>query len=555
MASFIIGEAKNAPQLIKHIDKALAFPSVKALFVRKIEKMGIVEAIEHAISANQLPNLLSIFKTCPPDPSWFTQDFFRKIGSETDSVKSKRITPEIATQLLTLSDEILYDSLSGIKLSRAICSDVWYGIMSAAFYYKPRNRRINRRFASFLVASRHLIPAALSQRETTLILEALKESQLDFIDIGLLSQRREFVLGHRNLLVKNLGQIRKSEDYTPILDIIYANLLPCPKPSKWREVVSQFFIMNGLTGLDEKPCERIDNVKFNSTISKNRTQPEELVSIGMPAYNCEKTIGYAILSLLNQTHQNIEIIIVDDASTDNTEKISRELAKKHGRIRYLRNPINVGPYVCRNIALATAKGKYFTVNDADDYSHPARIADHVFAIELHKVDYIESKLIRVTEDLNFISDLRGSFIRKNLSSILFQRENIILNFGYWENLKFGADSEFEERLLSMGAQRHILPRPYMLALYGKSNLTTRTNNVLRGPTGSRAKYLMSFRKFHRSNKNSTDILKSDLFQVATRYPVPEEMVVTENDLATIHKKYADIPHLKTFRIGSQNIST
>lgn len=91
----------------------------------------------------------------------------------------------------------------------------------------------------------------------------------------------------------------------------------------------------------------------------------DLVSIIMPSYNTGKYIGQSIESVIKQTYKNWELIIVDDYSTDNTEKIIKAyLADK--RIKYYKNMSNIGAAETRNYALRKAKGKWIAFLDSDD---------------------------------------------------------------------------------------------------------------------------------------------------------------------------------------------
>lgn len=91
----------------------------------------------------------------------------------------------------------------------------------------------------------------------------------------------------------------------------------------------------------------------------------DLVSIIMPSYNTGAFIKQTIDSVLSQTYQNWELLIVDDCSTDNTDEIVEEyLADK--RIKYIKNESNSGAAVSRNRALREAKGKWIAFLDSDD---------------------------------------------------------------------------------------------------------------------------------------------------------------------------------------------
>ena len=98
---------------------------------------------------------------------------------------------------------------------------------------------------------------------------------------------------------------------------------------------------------------------------------EPLVSIMMPAYNVGKYIGRAIESVLAQTYENLELIIVDDCSTDNTYEIAA--GYKDPRIRILRHEQNMGVGPSRNDALSASTGQWVAVLDADDEWLPERL--------------------------------------------------------------------------------------------------------------------------------------------------------------------------------------
>ena len=94
------------------------------------------------------------------------------------------------------------------------------------------------------------------------------------------------------------------------------------------------------------------------------------VSIGMPVYNGEKYIREAIDSLLAQTYTDFELVISDNASTDGTEAICREYMNKDIRIKYIKQPMNIGACNNFNYLLEHARGNYFKWLAHDDYLEP-----------------------------------------------------------------------------------------------------------------------------------------------------------------------------------------
>ncbi len=92
----------------------------------------------------------------------------------------------------------------------------------------------------------------------------------------------------------------------------------------------------------------------------------ELISVIIPVYNNENYLDKCIESVVNQTYKNLEIILVDDGSTDNSPKLCDEWAKNDSRIKVIHKD-NTGVSDSRNIALDIVKGDYITFVDSDDY--------------------------------------------------------------------------------------------------------------------------------------------------------------------------------------------
>lgn len=89
-----------------------------------------------------------------------------------------------------------------------------------------------------------------------------------------------------------------------------------------------------------------------------------MVSVIIPSYNREDTILQSVNSVLNQTYTDIEVIVVDDCSTDRTEEVIRTI--KNSKLRYIKCPQNRGVATARNTGLENARGDYIAFNDSDD---------------------------------------------------------------------------------------------------------------------------------------------------------------------------------------------
>lgn len=115
-----------------------------------------------------------------------------------------------------------------------------------------------------------------------------------------------------------------------------------------------------------------------------------LVSCLIPVYNGERFVGEAIESILAQTHQPVEVIVVDDGSTDGTAAIVRGFGE---RVRYFRQD-NAGPVVARNTGLAEANGSYLAFLDSDDTWEPQRLEKQLAHLAAHPEAEISVCLVR-----------------------------------------------------------------------------------------------------------------------------------------------------------------
>ena len=109
-----------------------------------------------------------------------------------------------------------------------------------------------------------------------------------------------------------------------------------------------------------------------------------LVSIGMPVYNGERFLCQSLDSILAQTCKDFELLISDNASSDRTQEICREYATKDGRIRYMRNSINVGAAKNYNNLLELSSGRYFRWAPADDLFAPTSLEQCVTVLETNQ---------------------------------------------------------------------------------------------------------------------------------------------------------------------------
>jgi len=179
---------------------------------------------------------------------------------------------------------------------------------------------------------------------------------------------------------------------------------------------------------------------------------EPLVSIIMPVYNGEKYIKEAIDSVINQTYKNWELIIVNDGSKDNTEKIIKSYYDK--RIKYFCQE-NRGVSAARNKALELAKGKYVTFLDSDDYLPPNSIKARVEYLEKNPdIDIVDGVVVVKDEKLNkTLRKYIPYYTGKLLPELLKLNDRVFFNVSYMikkekiENIKFNENMTHVEDLL------------------------------------------------------------------------------------------------------------
>ena len=127
----------------------------------------------------------------------------------------------------------------------------------------------------------------------------------------------------------------------------------------------------------------------------------DLVSVVMPVYNAETFLRQAIDSVLAQTYQNIELIIIDDCSEDNSAAIIADYTHHHECIKYHRQPRNMGVGAARNLAMQLACGRYVAFLDADDVWKSEKTTKQLSVMHKHNapLSYTAIEMIDVNGDL------------------------------------------------------------------------------------------------------------------------------------------------------------
>ena len=148
-----------------------------------------------------------------------------------------------------------------------------------------------------------------------------------------------------------------------------------------------------------------------------------LISVIMPAYNCSGFISASIASALNQTYQNIELIIIDDCSTDGTDMVIQAYKDRDFRIKALKNEQNIGVAFTRNRGFAAALGEYIALLDSDDIWHPEKLELQLSFMKANHLDLCYTAYSFISETGTPLGQAYFVPIKLNLEHLL--RENVI----------------------------------------------------------------------------------------------------------------------------------
>ena len=184
-------------------------------------------------------------------------------------------------------------------------------------------------------------------------------------------------------------------------------------------------------------------------------------------YNDENTIVSSVESLLNQTYQNIEILVLDDGSTDSTYKILLQNFDDNKKIRIFKNNENIGLTKSLNKLIKKSKGSVIARQDADDTSLPNRLEIQMESMILKKLDFCTSRASiknsnRLIPNLSYLIPPKIVIKYKNpfIHGTLLIKKSIMLEIGgYDEQFKYSQDYKLFIDLLKMNRKFYFIKMP------------------------------------------------------------------------------------------------
>ena len=188
------------------------------------------------------------------------------------------------------------------------------------------------------------------------------------------------------------------------------------------------------------------------------------VSVIMSVYNAETTVAKSIESLIGQTYENLEILLVDDSSTDKTFNICKEYENNFKNIYLFRNKNNLGLTKNLNFLINKSSGEFLARQDSDDISEPSRIEKQINFIEKYNLDgcTTRAKIIQTGSIIpkkslylpkRFVINFKNPFIHGSL----VLKKTVAVNIGnYNEKFYYSQDYKLMYDLVTGGSKLKIM---------------------------------------------------------------------------------------------------
>lgn len=284
--------------------------------------------------------------------------------------------------------------------------------------------------------------------------------------------------------------------------------------AQWLTLLNGYLAHYGAEALDLDRNSTQDRLfRIRPLATPDKIQGGPLVSVIMPVFNSSPYVDWAARSILDQSWTRLELIMVDDCSTDDSADKIRQLAARDPRVKAISTPRNSGPYVAKNMGLALATGDLITGHDADDWAHPRRIEQQVQYLLAFGQPVCVGHMLRMspTGEVTMRS-VFGSFspdgiLQKASISAMFNADFFHSRLGSWDNVRFGADSELLSRAaIALGYPISFANILTMLCLNIDTSLTNHTESAIKEGhiSGNRFAYRQAWSAWHDTlDANST----------------------------------------------------
>lgn len=270
-----------------------------------------------------------------------------------------------------------------------------------------------------------------------------------------------------------------------------------------------------------------------ASIPDETTAP--LVSVLMTTHNLADYIEEAVTSVLRQSWPNLELIVVDDASTDSTWTKLQRLQKTVDNLLCKRLNTNLGTYFAKNHALQLAKGAFIFFQDGDDICHPERIRLSMQHLMQVGVICVQGAYSRVSFPSGLVLPVNGMVSKLGFITLGLRREVFDL-IGYFNCTSKASDEEFFRRLQAWvavkGGEFRTLDLPLYYSCFREGSLFAdmhtatpqQDEGITQQPSASRVAYIEAFARLHRA-------LGVEGFKSFFRFPVLRDLIPVLPDMS------------------------
>ncbi|HKY58624.1 MAG TPA: glycosyltransferase family 2 protein [Aeromicrobium sp.] len=278
----------------------------------------------------------------------------------------------------------------------------------------------------------------------------------------------------------------------------------------WLRLFNRRFEQFGMlpVAVPDGPGEPFDRVTVDVPDDR-RISDGPVVTVIMSTFKPDRSFRTAVRSLIDQTWQNLEILVIDDCSPAEYDDLLAEVTALDPRIQLIRMPVNGGTYRIRNEGIRRSRGEFVTFQDSDDWAHPERIARQIAPLLEHPPRQLSAggtptglvathcRCVRVFPNLSTLNVGMNSF-RRCAPSTMFRKDVVIAALGGYDETRKEADNEFYERVRVVFGEGANLDLPDVMVLYQlTADSLSRDEYRFAWQHGARAGYIQARRYWHR----------------------------------------------------------
>ncbi len=305
-----------------------------------------------------------------------------------------------------------------------------------------------------------------------------------------------FILGRDYTLSAGFLKLDVANPFRGLNHAETKHKLATQQSSQWLSKLSGSLLGRGVAPLEfeYEALKPIDALTAPSARQRTMKASDPKVSVVISTYMPDQHLFTAVKSALAQTYQNLEVLVIDDASGVEYTGLLEQVQTLDPRVRVLHQTENGGTYRIRNRALDEATGDLITFQDSDDWMHPQRLELQVKHLLRHPKQVANSSMsTRLTDRLEALESNRRYRIGICEPSLLFWREKVRDRVGYFDTVRKGGDIEYRKRINKAFGVDSAIIRPYRVLTIQRAD----NGGLTQGELGFR--WIAEFRTNHRDS--------------------------------------------------------